>query len=346
MIAATATGTIDLDRIDKISGNLSNEECFDGADNDDNTQALLDGRLRAWADCSGLESLASNTLTHITGHVTLRSLVGITSVNLRSLEIVDSTLSVEFLPHLQRMNLNSLETVESLFVLHNRQLVNLTMPQLNNVTAAEESTVELVDLGIYQWPRIKVRIHHYSEETPRRLERLVAKNLPNISFFELNNADEIGLLEVHGLPNQTAQLTTEFEPAGPRPGQPFTDPVAAIGNFTMTGFGGNFTIDSDDTIQIKHVHLVNNTITSINLYRVAEPQSLLVANNADLNSFEMPSDMSSVQWESIEFDNNPRLSFGEDRIGHPQLSGWHWGFNTSTLSIRNSPMTPVWIGPM
>lgn len=81
--------------------------------------------------------------------------------------------------------------------------------------------------------------HHYWDEKPRRrLEKLLNKDLPNVLLFELNHADGFGLLEVHGLPNQTAQLTTDCQPAGPRPGQPFTERVLAIDNLTMVRFGG------------------------------------------------------------------------------------------------------------
>ncbi|KAJ3475495.1 hypothetical protein NLG97_g9438 [Lecanicillium saksenae] len=332
IIASTAKGSISLDGVEEISGSLSNEKCFDGANDDDKTKSLLDGNLRAWEGCSDLDSFSSNTLTLVRGDFALRSLVRITEVDLKNLKV--------------RMNLSSLGTVESLFVRHNRQLVNLTMSQLNNITA-ENSTIELVDLGIYKWPRIKVRIHHYEEESPRRLERLVAKDLPNIPLFEFNNADEIGHMEAHGLQNQTAQLTTEYKPTGPVFGDPFTDPVASIDKLIMKGFGGKFLIDSryDRTIKIKHVEFDNTNMTNINLWHVAEPQPLFITNNPNLDWFSMPANMTDVQWRNIEFINNPKLSFGEDRVGHPKVGVWYWGFSTSTLIIRHCQMIAEWIGP-
>ena len=142
----------------------------------------------------------------------------------------------------------------------------MTISQLNNITA-EDFTIELVNLGIYKWLTIKVRIRHYSEESPRRPKRLVAKDLPNISLFEFNNADKICHLEAYSFQNQTAQLTTEFGPAGPVFNQPFTDPVASFDNLSMQGFGGKFLITTrpGGKIDIKHEQVDNTSTTNINL---------------------------------------------------------------------------------
>lgn len=357
IIAATAEGAIDLDGVEKLNGNLYNEECFDGAHDKDSTQSLVDGDTEPWKECRGLKSLYSNTLSHITGDITLSALVNIDTIDLKRLETVDGTITMEFLPHIERMNLSSLETAESLLIRHNRELVNLTMSELNNITA-KESTVELVNLGIYEWPRIKVRIH-YRNEKPRRLERLLAKDLPNISIFEFNNADEIGLLEVHGFENQTAMLTTDFQPTGPTPLDPFTDPIASIDNFTMVGFGGNFSISDEGTnlisddpiVDIKHLHFVNNTMNKILMYyTVGSTRSIFVANNPELVLFEMPKGMENWQWDHIEFKDNPRLRFGlrdeEDLPGEPRVGAWEWGFNTSVLTVQNSPIAPDWMDSM
>lgn len=343
VIAATAEGSIDLDGIETIIGTLSNEECFEGANDNESVQALLNGDLENWQNCRGLESLSSETLSHITGDVTLQSLVDIAEVKLNNLEGVNGTLVIEFLPHLERANFSSLELAESIFIRHSRQLTNLTMSKLNNVTA-EESTIELVDLGIYQWPRINIRIQRPDEQPPRRrLERLLVRDLPNISLFELNNADEFGLLEVHGFANQTAQLTTEYSEVGPLPGWRFTEPVAAVDNFTLSGFGGQFNIallltDPKSTIDIAHVRMVNTNFTNIGLSNLGSPQSLYVADNPELEAFSMPGDIKTAKWDAIEFDNNPRLFFGEKELDAPQLIGWYWGMNTSVLSIKGSPM--------
>ena len=345
VVAATAKGSIDLEGIEKISGSLTNEGCFNGAT--DNTRALLDGNLGAWEDCRGLKSLSGNSLAQITGDVALQSLVDITEVEFRNLKAVNGTITVEALPHLKRLNFSSLELTESVYIRHNRQLANLSMSELNNVTA-EESAIELVDLGIYSWPRINIRIQHFSEESPRRLGRLLAKDLPNIPLFEFNNADELGLLEVHGYPNQTAQLTTKYSPAGRQHGQPFTEPIGSVDNFTITGFGGVFDIairhdDPKNTTDIKHVRIVNTSMTEIRLDCVGKPRSLHIADNPKLYEFTMPLDMGSVEWEAIEFDNNPQLSFGERWFMGPTVYAWESRFNTSILSISNSPIMADWV---
>lgn len=102
---------------------------------------------------------------------------------------------------------------------------------------------------------------------PEDLKDWVAKDLPNISLFEFDNADKIGHLEAHGFQNQTAQLTTESGPAGPVFDQPFTDPVAAIDNLSMQSFGGKFQITTrpGGKMDIKHVQVDNTSTTNINL---------------------------------------------------------------------------------
>lgn len=124
-------------------------------------------------------------------------------------------------------------------------------------------------------------IHHYSEESPRRPKRLVAKDLPNISLFEFDNADKIGHLEAHGFQNQTAQLTTEAGPAGPVFDQPSTDPVAAIDNLSMQGLGGKFLITTrtGGKTGIKHVQVDNTSTANINLKKTGSGIPRLVLGN-------------------------------------------------------------------
>lgn len=140
-IAATAEGPIDLESVETIRGSLSNEDCFEGATDDDSTQSLLEGSLGDWEGCRGFVGLSASDLAHVTGDVTLRSLLDVTTVDLSNLEAINGTLSVEYLPHLERMNSSSVELVESVYKRHNRQLVNLAMSNIKNVSA-ENSVVE------------------------------------------------------------------------------------------------------------------------------------------------------------------------------------------------------------
>lgn len=193
-----------------------------------------------------------------------------------------------------------------------------------------------------------IRIHHFSEDSPRRLERLLVKDLPNIGLFEFNNANEFGLLEVHGYPNQTAQLTTNYSPTGRQHGQAFTEPISTVDNFTISGFGGLFDIpirhnDLKNTTDIKHIRIVNTSMTEIRLDCVGKPRSLHIANNPELYELTMPLEMGSVEWEAIEFVNNPKLSFGERWFVGPTVYAWASSFNTSVLSIKNSPVTVGWV---
>ncbi|KAI6778186.1 uncharacterized protein J7T54_002721 [Emericellopsis cladophorae] len=331
VIAATAKGSIDLDGIEKIDGNLSNEACFDSADDYDNDRLrdLLDGDFDGWKkSCRGLVELSSNTLTYIEGAWTLRALVDIASINFKKLKVLDGV--------------------------PDNRMTSLNIDGVDRMTGKFHS-VELVDLGISEWPAFRlIKIQDMSTDTldtpdfdnpikaegRMRIDTIVAKDLPNISLFQIRNSDEIGLLEVHGRSWQTIMLE-----AAPRSdlSTSIEVPTQVVGNLTMTGIGQpfNFTFGYSG-LSINTLHMVNNTMRNINLENVIVTDNLYIAGNRNLTQVRMFESMVGVEFDSIVFEDNPNLLVKLDSFGNSPLHGWAWGFNASILAVRDCPVGTKW----
>ncbi|KAL2754209.1 hypothetical protein ACRALDRAFT_1070057 [Sodiomyces alcalophilus JCM 7366] len=338
VIPSAAEGNINLNGVEKIVGNLLSQQCDD--------------------DCPGITSLASDNLTDITGALSLRNMTGLTTVSLQSLQTVGGNINVEGLPELTALNLTKLESAGSIYLRWNPKLANLTLPRVEFITG-EESTIEMVDLAIDQWPTFIIR---QTSLVPgaRRLGKLLVRDLPNINRFEFNNADVIDTLEAHGLPHQKAMLQILEYNTRERARDGRADmPADVIHNLTLTGFGQNFTVTGTRAnpnlkIEVTSLTIANGTMPQVSLFSVTNMTRLSVVDNPGIKVFSMPGGydgMTPFPWERIVFRNNPHILFGDrsppdsegEHAGLFSLSGWRWGFNTSSLVLESNPMHFRWL---
>lgn len=331
VIPSAAEGPIILNGVERIVGSLSNRQCD---------------------DCGGITSLDGDTLVNVTGALSLRNMTSLTSVSFQSLQTVGGNINIERLPELTSLNLTMLQSAGSMYLRWNHKLANLSLPRVELITG-EEPTIEMVDLAIDNWPTFMVR-KPYWEPEPRRIRKLLVRNLPNISRFEFNNADVIDTLEAHGLPHQKAMLHILKSPTRERARDGRADlPADVIHNLILEGFGQNFTVDDQNReLHVDSLTISNSNMTLVALYGITSMKNLTVVDN-DIRAFHMPGrlgGMRDLPWENIVFRNNSRIYFGSccsqpegEYAGLFPVSGWDWRVNVSTLVVHSCPISGDWL---
>lgn len=322
VIATSAEGTIHLDGVERIVGDFSTDSCSGTDDR-----------------CNDVTALNFDALTEITQGLSLQSAPSLSTASFQNLKTVGGNVIVEDSPELSRLNLTNLVSAGSIYLRHNQKLTDLDLPRVSNITG-DDPTIEIVNLGISEWPAIRIRAR-YDDPGPRRLDRLVARDLPNISRFAFDSADIIGTLEAHGLPHQTAALSIDVnrQSNGFLEWNRWQNPGKTIKNLTLAGFGGNFTVDNSDwKMEVNSLTITNTAMYYASLYSVTGLERLHVEDNSNMSFFHMSPDlMKHNLTEAVIFRNNPLLTF------RSQMSGWHWGFNTSSFILQGSPISPSWM---
>lgn len=285
-IATNAAGSIKLNGVESIEGNLRSEDCFGG-------EAFALGFFviepqgfvpAFWRPrCSGLLSLSCPSLVSVSQNVTLLNMLNITSISLPELEKVGSPFYLDGLPSLTSVSIPKLSSVGYFHLAYAPALSELNLQGLTNL-----SSVYINNVGLTSMPAINVTT---------KVESFVVGGVPNMPMVEVWTPD-IGLLQVNG--NGFTGVATYKFGNGVAP--------TSIDSFSISGCGtvllyGEF---KDGTTSNKNFIATGNSFQSLDLTKWSTNGSVYIQGNPQLQAITW--NYTRDVLESLVLKDNPLLN--------------------------------------
>ncbi|KAH8690219.1 hypothetical protein BGW36DRAFT_433170 [Talaromyces proteolyticus] len=285
VLTPTIKEDITLRGIQKINGALYTGPGTDTADKPTNAQFTL----------------SSNTLTSISGNLTLSSMPGLYGLFLPNLTTVGGPVTMSELPVLANLSLQSINSVGNIRIISAPKLVNATMGSktvttdptigLKHITDPTDATIEVRNVGL---SNVDGLIDLYNASN------LILKDLPNLNSVILRTGN-IDQVEIQGN-NDLTVYTWE--------GSIFTDtPQPIIGTLNISG------VKQVDPCLWPDVHnfiAVNNSIEYLH-FGFKSLQRIEVRDNPNLRRF--------LPWNGPDFAT---------------INVWLW--NLTDLIIKDNPL--------
>ena len=279
VLATNAVGSIKLDGVVSIEGNLTNEQCDSVGQADQLGYLPTDQNIYTVYtehNCTGLLSLSSSTLTSVSQNLSLQGLLNITNVTFPLLKSVGTNLYLDGLPALSTFSAPDLSSMESLHLAYAQNLPTLGIDKVANV-----SSVEFNDVGLTTLP-------------------------------DLSAVTEVGYFAAGGMPNvRQLILTTPTIDTLVVNGNGFLDlwlfnseTDAAITNISTLSVSGCSFLHSDSSISIDTLIAVGNSFLDLSFYSV-NVSNIFLQNNAQLSSITWPKNGTSM--DTVVITGNPLL---------------------------------------
>ena len=198
ILATSASGTINLDGIQAIDGNLASEFCS--------------------TSCASVNSLSSSTLVSVAQNISLVNLSSLKNISLPQLQTVGAQFYLDSLSNLQDLSIPGLSSVGQFHLVSAPKLVTMNLTGVREVTGQSPS-IEIVSVGLLSF-------QGFSAST--NLSSFILRDTPNSPGLDLSTS-QIGYLEIQ--PGNGSGKAFSFSTSGGS-GPSF---VSRVGTLNMSG---------------------------------------------------------------------------------------------------------------
>jgi hypothetical protein len=252
-LATNASGTINLDGLQSINGNLASEICSNS--------------------CGAIASLSSATLISISQNISLIGLSNLTNVALPKLQTVGEQFYLDSLSSLNELSVPKLTSVGQFHLGTAPNLTSMNLTQLQNVTGQNPS-VEIFSVGLLYFQNLNVNTN---------LSSFILRDTPNSEGLDLD-IPTIDYLEIQ--PGGTFGKSFSFSTST---GATFVSRVGTLNMSGCDGFDAAYPTTYDtmilsqnsfETLYLNPVKILNNLsiINNGNLNSALLPTDMSIPN--------------------------------------------------------------------